>query len=89
MTATNPAISASSLRASLQDADRTVIDVRPIAAYNGWALQPGVRGGHVPGARAFPIAWLDAVDADEIARLLADKGATPGRSIVVYDDGGG
>ena len=89
MTIRIPTIDASSLRSTLHDADRTVLDVRPIAAYNGWAFQPGVRGGHVPGARAFPIAWLDAVDADEIERLLAEKGAIPDRSIVVYDDGDG
>ena len=89
MTLRIPTIDASSLRSTLLDADRTVLDVRPIAAYNGWALQPGVRGGHVPGARAFPIAWLDAVDADEIERLLAEKGAIADLSIVVYDDGDG
>ena len=32
----------------------------PIAAYNGWRLGAETRGGHIPGARAFPIAWLDA-----------------------------
>jgi thiosulfate/3-mercaptopyruvate sulfurtransferase len=75
------------LRARLDDPTLTVVDVRPIAAYNGWRLGGERRGGHVPGARAFPAAWLGAVDQPEIARLLAEKGATQGRDIVVYGDG--
>ena len=75
------------LRARLDDPTVTVVDVRPIAAYNGWRLNGEARGGHVPGAKAFPAAWLGTVDQPEIARLLAEKGATQGRDIVVYGDG--
>ena len=83
----SPSIDVDALRANLDDPGLTVIDVRPIAAYNGWRLGAETRGGHIPGAGAFPIAWLDAQEAAETARLLADKGATAGRAIVVYGHG--
>jgi molybdopterin synthase sulfurtransferase len=82
-----PSIGVDALRANIDDPGLTVIDVRPIAAYNGWRLGAETRGGHIPGARAFPIAWLDAQESAETARLLADKGATAGRAIVVYGHG--
>ncbi len=85
-------IHASTLRSSLTNPDLTVIDARPIAAYNGWRLRGEARGGHVPAAAAFPAAWLASIDETEIARLLAEKGAVHGRSIVVYghdSDAGG
>ena len=77
-------IPAGALRTNLNHPDLTVIDARSIAAYNGWRLQGEPRGGHIPGAAAFPAAWLTSIDATEIARLLAEKGAVSGRSIVVY-----
>ena len=40
-----------------------LIDVRPLPAYNGWRLDDEARGGHIPGAVAFPIEWLASVDA--------------------------
>ena len=40
----------------------------------------------MPGAVAFPIAWLSSVDEVEIERLLDSKGVTAGREIVVYGD---
>jgi len=75
------------LGARLGNATLTILDVRPIAAYNGWRLGDEARGGHVPGAASFPAAWLGSVDAPEVARLLAEKGAVAGRDIVVYGDG--
>src|SRR5215218_8217661 len=76
------------LGARLGNPTLTILDVRPIAAYNGWRLGDEARGGHVPGAASFPAAWLGSVDAPEVARLLAEKGAVAGRDIVVYGDGG-
>ena len=80
-------ITTDELRRRLDDPTLTIIDVRPIAAYNGWRLAGETRGGHVPGAKAFPATWLGSVDQPEIARLLAEKGAIQGRDIVVYGDG--
>ncbi|MEX1170275.1 MAG: rhodanese-like domain-containing protein, partial [Chloroflexota bacterium] len=65
----------------------TIVDARPIAAYNGWRLGGEARGGHIPGAVAFPAAWLHSVDEAEIERLLQAKGVMSGREIVIYGDG--
>lgn len=80
-------VDAATLRARLGDPTLTVVDVRPIAAYNGWRLRDELRGGHVPGAAAFPTAWLSSVDAPEVARLLAEKRVVAGQSVVVYGYG--
>ena len=55
------------LRRRLTDADLTTVDVRVLPAYNGWRSNGEARGGHVPGAVAFPSAWLTSVDDAEIA----------------------
>ncbi len=78
------AITTTELLERLEDPNLTIVDVRPLAAYNGWRLQGEARGGHIPGAVAFPTAWLETVDAPEIDRLLRSKGVEIGRSIVVY-----
>jgi thiosulfate/3-mercaptopyruvate sulfurtransferase len=80
-------ITTSGLRERLEDPSLTLIDVRPLAAYNGWRLDGEARGGHIPGAAAFPIAWLRTVDEPEIARLVAGKGAAADRDVVVYGTG--
>ena len=79
-------ISTADLARRLGDPDLTVVDLRPTAAYNGWRLQDESRGGHIAGAVAFPGEWLRSVDPAEIAKLLADKQVTPGRSVVLYGD---
>jgi len=61
-----------------------VVDARPTAAFNGWRLCDEERGGHIPGAVAFPQSWAaGSYDADLVERL-ASKGITPDRSIVIY-----
>jgi 3-mercaptopyruvate sulfurtransferase SseA len=81
---TTPTISTTELRDRLGDPDLTVIDTRPLTGYNGWRLGDEARGGHIPGAVAFPSAWLTSVDAPEIRRILDEKGVVPGRDVVVY-----
>ncbi len=81
---TGTAISTAELRDRLGDPDLTIVDVRPMAAYNGWRLRGEARGGHIPGAVAFPSAWLASVDEAEIERELVLRGIAPGRSIVLY-----
>jgi thiosulfate/3-mercaptopyruvate sulfurtransferase len=80
-------ITAEELRARLDDPSLTIVDVRPLAAYNGWRLGSETRGGHIPGAAAFPVAWLRTVDEPEIGRLLAGKRVSPDRDVVVYGHG--
>jgi thiosulfate/3-mercaptopyruvate sulfurtransferase len=58
-----------------------------MAAYNGWRLQGEARGGHIPGAAAFPRAWLSRLADAEVERLLCEKGVTADRTVVVYGDG--
>ena len=83
---TASAIIAEALQARLGDPSTTIVDLRPSAAYNGWRLGSEVRGGHVQGAVSFPGEWLESVDPAEIAVLLAHKGVTAGRTIVLYGD---
>lgn len=82
-----PTVSTSELSDRLGDSTLTIVDVRPLIAYNGWRREGDARGGHIPGAVAFPVAWLDSVDEVEIERLLDSKGIVPGREIVIYGDG--
>jgi thiosulfate/3-mercaptopyruvate sulfurtransferase len=79
-------ISLAELRQRLDDPDLTIVDLRPLPAYNGWRLGGAARGGHIPGAVAFPSAWLDSVDAPEVQRLLMEKGIIHGREVVLYGD---
>jgi len=80
-------ISTTELREGLDDPGLAIVDVRPLAAYNGWRLEGEPRGGHIPRAKAFPAAWLRSVDEAEIERLLDEKGLIAGRRIVVYGYG--
>ena len=91
MTATQPlraptatSISTAELRDRLADPELTIVDVRPTAAFNGWRLREEARGGHIPGAVAFPTAWLTTEDEAEIERQLAARGIAPGRTVVLY-----
>jgi 3-mercaptopyruvate sulfurtransferase SseA len=80
-------ISISELRDRLGDPGLSVVDVRSLAAYNGWRRNGEPRGGHLPGAVAFPAAWLETVDEAEIARLVATKGIRDAGEVVVYGIG--
>jgi molybdopterin synthase sulfurtransferase len=86
-TTSRPTVTPEELRERLGDPTLTIVDVRPLAAYNGWRLGAEARGGHVAGATAFPIEWLRTVDEPEIALLLARKGISSSQAIVVYGDG--
>jgi 3-mercaptopyruvate sulfurtransferase SseA len=80
-------ISTHELRGRLTDPALSIVDVRPIAAYNGWRLRGEARGGHIPGAIAFPVAWLDSVEPAEVQKLLEAKGVLGRPTIVVYGYG--
>jgi thiosulfate/3-mercaptopyruvate sulfurtransferase len=73
-----------SLSEIYQDPGVKVVDTRPTAAYNGWRLRSEDRGGHIPGAAAFPQAWANSMYDRDLAERLALKGVTPDKSIVVY-----
>ena len=82
-TEVRPTIDTIELRARLEDPTLTIVDIRPLTAYNGWRVGDDVRGGHIPGAVAFPSAWLDSVDGPEIERQLTRKGIVAGQEIAV------
>jgi molybdopterin synthase sulfurtransferase len=65
----------------------TIVDVRPLAAFNGWRLADESRGGHIPGAVAFPRSWLSSLGADEVAAQLDEKGILATDEVVVYGAG--
>jgi molybdopterin synthase sulfurtransferase len=70
-----------SLKARAEDPRHTLLDVRPVAAYNGWRLSGEPRGGHIPGARSFPLEWTRFMDWVEV---VEDKGLVPERPVTVY-----
>jgi thiosulfate/3-mercaptopyruvate sulfurtransferase len=74
------------LRRRLEDPNLTIVDVRPLPAYNGWRHSGAARGGHIPGAVTFPSAWLRSVDDAEIERLLDAKGILSSPEVVLYGD---
>lgn len=82
-------ISTSELHRRLSDPEQTIVDVRPLPAFNGWRLAGEVRGGHIPGAVAFPSTWLTMVDDAAVVRLLRAKNVVASREIVLYGYGFG
>jgi molybdopterin synthase sulfurtransferase len=79
-----PTIDAPDLQARLDDDDLVVVDVRPLASYNGWREAGHARGGHIPGAAALPAAWLDSVDEAELRKLIDRKGIAGAAQVIVY-----
>lgn len=73
------------------DPETRIVDARPTAAFNGWRLQGETRGGHIPGAVAFPAAWGNMLNDFNLVERLAARGLAPDHSIVVYghDTGSG
>src|SRR4029453_1520312 len=53
-----------------------VVDVREMAAFNGWTLHSNTRGGHIRGAVAFPLEWTAVVKGTALQRLFASHGIT-------------
>lgn len=80
------AFSTDELRQRLTDPELTIVDVRPLSAYNGWRVNGESRGGHIPGAVALPSAWLSSVDDAGLEQLLESKDIVPGRQVVLYGD---
>jgi 3-mercaptopyruvate sulfurtransferase SseA len=78
--------STAELSRRLTDPDLTIVDVRPLPAYNGWRTNGEARGGHIPGAVAFPSAWLASVDDAEVERLLRSKEIVSSQEVVLYGD---
>ncbi|HEY7565385.1 MAG TPA: rhodanese-like domain-containing protein [Acidimicrobiia bacterium] len=79
-----PTLTTTDLENRLATGGFTLLDVRPLAAFNGWRLQDEARGGHVPGAIAFPARWTEQLDIADVAEVLESKGIVPATPVVVY-----
>lgn len=58
-----------------------MVDTRLVHSYNGWRLKGEPRGGHIPGARSLPFAWLESPFLDE---AVSARGMDPGIPTFVY-----
>ena len=74
--------------AALSDGSRTVADARPAERFAGRAPEPrpGLRSGHMPGARNLPWARLmegsALADADKLRAAFAEAGVDPNRPLI-------
>jgi thiosulfate/3-mercaptopyruvate sulfurtransferase len=80
------AISTAVLAQRLADPHVAIVDVRPLAAYNGWRLRGEARGGHIPRAVACPRVWAPRLGDRGVLALLARRGVDPSQTVVVYGD---
>ena len=75
------------LAESVERKTDVIVDLRPMAAYNGWALRQEIRSGHVAGAIPLPLSWLDSMDDAGLIGLLEEKGIFPDKDLIVYGYG--
>ncbi|WP_252179707.1 rhodanese-like domain-containing protein [Endozoicomonas sp. 4G] len=71
------------MEALVQEQGWVLVDVRDSNWYSGWPSGNDPEGGHIPGARNFDLAWMEA-DPEQARTLLFSKGISPDKSIVVY-----
>jgi thiosulfate/3-mercaptopyruvate sulfurtransferase len=69
------------LKKIIDNPSYAVCDVRPVDAYNGWALQGERRGGHIRGAKTLPVSWTDEENWDAVVKT---RGVLPHHNVVVY-----
>ena len=81
MSSSTSEITTRELAGRLDDPKLILIDIRPIAAYNGWTLENEPRGGHIAGAKSIPFQWTHYMDWVEV---LEEKNIKKDNSIVIY-----
>jgi len=74
-------ISTDTLAQELNNPQVTIVDIRPVDAYNGWRVQGESRGGHIPGARSLPVKWTRYLEWPEIVQ---SKNIHPEQRLIVY-----
>jgi 3-mercaptopyruvate sulfurtransferase SseA len=79
-------VSTGELSRRLGEPGLCLVDLRPLAEYNGWRSSDAARGGHVPGAVALPGEWLSRLDDAALPSLLETKGISTSNDVVVYGD---
>lgn len=77
-------LSSIELLEQLNNPGSKVVDIRPMAAYNGWRLHNEARGGHLPGAVAIPLSWIESLEPADLKDLLLMKGVTPKKAVIIY-----
>jgi 3-mercaptopyruvate sulfurtransferase SseA len=77
-------VSTSELVEQLGAPSLAVLDVRPMAAFNGWPLQGEARGGHITGAVPLPRTWIDGSEPAALRAYLESNGVTADKIVVVY-----
>ena len=78
---TFPEITTPELENQRSNSGVSIIDCRPVDAYNGWCMKSEERGGHIPGARSLPYKWAGYIDWIEIVR---SKKIWPQQKIILY-----
>ena len=81
MAATIPRVSTDTFAERVHYPAHNILDVRSMAAYNGWQVNGEPRGGHVPGAASIPLQWTQYMDWVEVPEEKALAKETP---ITVY-----
>ncbi len=81
MASTITSLSTETFAERINQPDHNILDVRPMAAYNGWRLNGEPRGGHVPGAKSIPFQWTQFMDWVEVPE---EKDIRPEAPITVY-----
>ena len=76
-----PRISTEKLFSIFENENVKIIDLRPVDAYNGWALQAELRAGHIRGAKSLPFKWSKYIDWIEIVR---SKNISPEQILILY-----
>ena len=68
-------ISTQALTGAIEDPTCVVVDVREMAAFNGWICHHEARGGHLRGAVAFPLEWTVVVQGPPYSASWHPKGS--------------
>lgn len=74
-------ISRQELLVHLQEKSACLLDIRPVDFYNGWSEAGAPRGGHIPGAKSFPLKWFSYIDWLE---LFEKKGLSDESLLILY-----
>ena len=74
------------LRGRLDGSALAIVDTRPLHLFNGWRADGASRGGHIPGAIAFPGEWERLLDDADLGDVLVTKGITTDREVVLYGE---
>jgi len=74
-------ISTAEVQSYISNETGKILDIRPIAAYNGWKLRGEARGGHLPGAKSIPLSWIRYMDWVEV---LEEKNIQQDEPVLIY-----